>query len=173
MRRALLLLPICSLCFACGEDDVGDAPDGWRAANQALSLGQASFQSDVEVGVDGSIEVECPDGGTLALEGTYASNDEFELSVTYDGCAGYDVVIDGTLAVTGSTIVTENSVEVSVEYRGSLQWSGAANGTCDVDMDAYVGVQSSGNDASAEVRFEGEICGHDAKAVVEASAGLD
>jgi hypothetical protein len=39
-------------------------------------------------------------------------------------------------------------------------------------MDAYVGVQSEGNGASAEVRFDGEICGHDAKAVIEASADL-
>jgi hypothetical protein len=172
MRRALLLVPFCSLSLACADDDVGDAPDGWRAANSALQLGQSSFQSDVEIGVDGSIDVECPDGGSIAVEGHYDSDDEFSLAVTYSDCQAEDVRIDGTLSVTGTAVVTDTSVEVSVEYRGSLQWSGAANGSCDIDMDAYVGVQSEGNGASAEVRFDGEICGHDAKAVIEASADL-
>lgn len=171
MRRSILLIPLLTLPLAC-EDDVGDAPDGWRASNQALQLGQSAFETDVELGVDGSISVECPDGGTIAVEGHYDGDDEFSLSVSYASCECHDVKIDGTLALTGSATVTESSVEISVEYRGTLKWSGAANGTCDIDIDAYVGVSSDGGTASGEYRFDGEICGHDAEAVIEASAEL-
>jgi hypothetical protein len=173
MRRCILLLPLLILPFACADDDVGDAPDGWRASSQALQLGQSAFETDVEYGVDGSISVACPDGGTVAVEGHYDGDDDFALSVSYASCECHDVKIDGTLTLAGSATVTETSVEVSVEYRGTLNWSGAANGSCDIDVDAYVAVSTDGGTASGEYRFDGEICGHSAKAVIEASAELD
>ena len=173
MRRVPLLLPVLILPLACGDDDVGDSPDGWRASTEVLQLGQAELQAEFGSGAEGEVSLECPDGGSFTLAGRIDDENTFDLSINYDGCQTEGVRIDGELTAVGTVEVTETSVEIAVSYRGSLQWSGAANGECGIDVDMYVAASSDGQTASGEYSFEGEICGHDARAVIEASAEID
>jgi hypothetical protein len=174
MRHSKLWIPLsCILPFACADDDVGDSPEGWRAANAAIAMGQSQFSSQVQVNVEGEIEVSCTDGGSLTMAGNYADAEEFTFVVTYDACSVLDVTIDGELTFEGGVQTTENSVEVSARYSGTLTWSGAANGSCEIDAETYVGVSTDRDSADADIRFEGSICGHSASAVIEASADLE
>ena len=153
---------------ACGAE--GDPPTeegaraGWRSTQMALSsVGvdvDASWMASGTVdenGVSAMVTgvLPCPDGGSLELDtsGEVTEDRVFaDLHIEFDGCKADGVTIDGFLHETGE--VTDS--KVSAEISGELVWTGAAEGTCDIDLAANVtkdGVSASGS-------FGGTMCGY-------------
>jgi hypothetical protein len=170
MRTLIITLAIPVLfTFGCGDEEPSDdATNGWRATQLAIGQSQGDW---ADIAVDGALDVDldCIDGGSYRVIGAYSGNEEYDLSLEFDGCATEDVVIDGTLSMHAEVEVTENSTRVAVSYEGELSWSGAANGSCGIEATALVAVQSDENSSEVDVEFHGEICGYDADAVVHAS----
>lgn len=169
LGNALLTLAI--LLPACADDEVdGDVAKGWRATNLAIGGKTGEWQAQAEA--DGSLsgELTCPSSGKYSIEGSITDSNTFDVSIDFDGCSADGVTISGHLAMHAEVAVTDNSSRVHVDYQGELEWSGAAEGSCEIDMVADVAVAVSGNDAKVDASFHGEVCGYSADAVVDASA---
>jgi hypothetical protein len=168
LGKALLTLAI--LLPACADDEVdGDVSRGWRATS--LAIGNQTSQWQAQADADGTLtgELTCPSSGHYTIEGSITDENHFDVSVGFEGCTADGVTISGHLALHADVTVTDNSSRVHVDYEGELEWSGAAEGSCDVDMVADVAVSVSGNDASVDASFHGHVCGYSADAVVDAS----
>lgn len=168
-RFAILSLVTASLALgACGSE--GDPPDedgartGWRSTQTALAGAgvdvQAQWMASGTIddnGVTGMVTgtLPCPDGGSLEVESTGEVTEQHvfgDVRIEFDGCEADGVVIDGYLHQTGEVTETKVSSQVS----GELVWTGAAQGTCDIDLEANVttdGVSASGS-------FGGKMCGY-------------
>jgi hypothetical protein len=165
LLTSAFLLPAC----ADGDDPDPDAVAGWRAASTALGSQGAQWQGEADV--DGTLDTDlvCPSGGQYVVEGNISDANEFDVSVTFDGCNEGGVLISGHLSLHAEVEVTESSSRVHVDYQGELTFTGEAEGSCEIDMVIDVEAQG-GNDPSAHVSVHGEICGYSADAVVDASA---
>ena len=163
---------VCAL-VACKDGDDGDvdsAAQGWRAASKAMESGQAEFESEIEIGAEGSVTASCPEGGEVTIDGRMEDLSIFELNIAFDGCQSDGVKVDGELAFDATVKTTESSAEVRFDYTGLLELSGEVEMECAIDATGYVAASTDGETASAEVRFSGSICGADASAVVKASS---
>lgn len=171
MRNRLVLIPIL-LSFGCAGDEPvsDDVAKGWRSTQLAFEDDKADWQEGVDV--DGSLDVslDCPDGGSYRVAGSYDNDEKFDLTMAFDGCGADGVVIDGELALHAEVAVSESSTRVSMSYEGDLEWSGAAKGSCAIDMTAMVAVETGHDSAEVDAEFHGDICGYDADAVVHAAA---
>ena len=158
------------LCLACAGDEPvsDDVSKGWRATQLVTAEDQAKWQQSVDI--DGSLDVrfDCPDGGSYHAVGTYEDTTKFDLTMEFDGCSSGGVTIDGSLALYAEVHVDEHGTRTSLEYHGDLEWSGAANGSCAIDMTASVVVETDGADSDVDAEFHGSICGYEADAVVHA-----
>jgi hypothetical protein len=156
------------LATACSEGDeptadLESARSGWRSTELALAEAgiHTGFSGSGMVGPDG-VEaelmgtVECPDGGSLTIDAEGEVTDdrtEATLSIAFDGCIADGVTIDGTMTYAGLVTPTE----VTAEIHGDLDWSGDAEGTCAIDIEAHVtrdGASVAANSVS------GGLCGH-------------
>jgi hypothetical protein len=181
MRHLPLSLVAASFALvlsACADDDEVDSSTsrGWRATNMAVGESQEEWSAGVDAKGELALDSACAGGGTATITGSYGGENEYEVSIAFDGCEADGVVIAGELALQASVEITDTSTAVSVSYTGELTWSGAAEGTCAIDVDAELttSVQGTGADAKFDVdaEFNGEVCGYDASAVVTASAEL-
>lgn len=169
LGNALLTLAI--LLPACADDEVdGDVAKGWRATN--LAIGGKTSEWKAQADVDGTLagELTCPSSGKYSIEGSIADENTFDVSIDFEGCSADGVTISGHLAMHAEVAVTDNSSRVHLDYEGELEWSGDAEGSCEIDMVADVAVAVSGNDAKVDASFHGHVCGYSADAVVDASA---
>lgn len=170
---ALLMLP------ACADDGAVDenVSRGWRATSLALGDQETDWKQSADAEGNVSLELGCTDGGNATIVGRYDGDNEFDVSISFSGCKADDVVISGELAMHAEVEVTDTSSRVSIEYGGELSWSGAAQGSCEIDMSMSIAasVEGSGSDVHGEfdAEFHGEVCGYDADAVMSASAELD
>lgn len=165
-----LLVPACS--------DGGGEPDantsrGWRATSMALGEQQADWENAVDAEGNLAVDWSCTDGGRASISGSYDSDEEFEVAIEFDGCKADGVSISGELEMHASVEVSEGYTHVEVDYGGTLTWSGAAQGSCSIDMNAEVTTRVSDDEVDVDVAFAGSVCGYDAEAVVRASAGAD
>jgi hypothetical protein len=156
------------LATACSEGDeptadLDSARNGWRSTE--LALAEAGIQTGWSgsgmvgpEGVDAELmgTVECPDGGSLTIDAEAEVTDESTeatLTIAFDGCIADGVTIDGEM--TYAALVTPT--EVTAEMHGDLEWSGDAEGTCAIDIEASVtkdGASVAANSVS------GGLCGH-------------
>ena len=72
------------------DGDAESAAQGWRAASAAMQQAAGDFEAEVEPGDTDRIDVSCPEGGTVAIDGS-ASDERFDLTVSFDGCRTQDV----------------------------------------------------------------------------------
>ncbi len=152
-----------------------------------VDVGDVDLDHEIEIDVD----VTCPGGGELNIDGhskidtelgdlddydqAYGStNAEFSLTVSFAGCDVDGVTIDGELTYdqTLEAAATTESLEIDFEwsYRGRVEFSGAAEGSCEVDMFAKATGEGAAEDAG-EWAFSGTMCGFEA-AEVAADADL-
>jgi hypothetical protein len=169
-----VLLTLATLMPACADDDAVDADTarGWRATN--LAIGEKGSMWQTQADVDGNLasDLACPTGGKYAIEGSIVAENEYDVTLSFDGCNAEGVIISGQLALHAEVEVTDSSSRVHVDYQGEITWSGEAEGSCEVDMVADVAVSvSGGNNPTADVdaSFHGHVCGYSADAVVDAS----
>ena len=131
------------------------------------------FEAEVEPGDTDRIDVSCPEGGTVAIDGS-ASDERFDLTVSFDGCRTQDVQIDGELSYAGeaSTEAGNESASSRLEFQyvGELSFSGAVDLTCTIDVSGKTSTSIDGTNVQAEAELHGSICGHDAEAVASFSA---
>ena len=172
MRRIVLLSTLSCLSLACnGSADDGDADSaaqGWRAASAAMQQAAGDFEAEVEPGDTDRLDVSCPEGGTVAIDGS-ASNERFDLTISFDSCRTQDVRIDGELSYTGQESFESGNESASsrfeFEYVGELSFSGAVDLTCTIDVSGKTSTSIDGTNVKAEAELRGSICGHDAEAV--------
>lgn len=161
-----LLVPACS--DGGGEPDANTSK-GWRATSLAIGEQQADWDNAVDAEGNLAVDWSCTDGGSAQIEGRYDGQDEFDVSIAFDGCKADGVVISGSLAMSATVEASEGYAHVEVDYGGTLTWSGAAQGSCSIDMRAEVTTKVDGDSADVDVSFDGSVCGYDAEAVVSAS----
>jgi hypothetical protein len=171
MRKLVISIPVLLTIGCAGDEPVSDdASRGWRATQLAIGDGQSEWGQGVDV--DGSLDIslDCVGGGSYRAIGTYADGNTFELSIEFEGCSADGVVIDGSLAMHALVDVDDHGTRVETSYEGELSWSGAAQGSCDIDVNALVVVTTDDDSSDVEVEFHGDICGYDADAVVHAGS---
>ncbi len=176
---ALAAIPACDGEEAAGEAvEMRDAQASWNAVNHSLASGYDQFIARVQLERFGEIELECADGGVLHLGGRMSERRDFQLDATFDDCTDDGVVLAGNLALTASLefFVDEGSTAafnhddiralVIVDYHGMLQLDGAAAGSCFIATQVHASALIFAGFASNTVVVDGEVCGHDANAVV-------
>ena len=162
-----------------GQFRDGEVPD-------VPGLPDTSDAGDVDLSheVDIDLSVACPGGGSMAIEGRSridtqtgdlddadqawgGTNAEFSLTVAFDGCDVEGVVMDGDLTYEQQLDVdsTVDSVRYDYHwsYQGLVELSGAAKGSCEVDMGAAF--TSDGDDIDLDLGardYSGTMCGFEA-----------
>jgi hypothetical protein len=160
-----LLVPACS---DGGEPDA-NTTRGWRATSLAIGDQQADWGNAVDAEGNLALDWSCTDGGGATIEGSYAGEDDFSVSISFEGCKADGVVISGSLEMQASVEVSEGYTHVELDYGGTLTWSGAAQGSCSIDMNAEVTTRTSEDEIDVDIAFAGSVCGYDAEAVVSSS----
>ena len=171
VRRLVLLSSLCCLSLACAstkEGDADSAAQGWRAASAAMQGAAGDFHAEVEPGDTDRIEVGCPGGGTLVLDGA-ASDASFDFTIAFDACTSQDIRIDGELSYSGENRSETGDESLSsafeFEYVGELSFSGAVDLSCTIDVSGKTSTSIEGTNVQSEAELRGSICGHDAQAV--------
>ncbi len=167
MRRLPLPILVLGLSLGCAANDDGDvdsAAQGWRAASAAMQ----QVGDDLAVSEHGgplSVRAACPEGGEIAVVGD-ADLAAFSATIRFEDCGAESVRIDGELSVSG-----EGSAQsLTVEYVGELDFRGAVETTCVVDMTATTSTQIEGTQVSAQARLSGSICGVEANLAAHAGS---
>lgn len=168
-RRSLLVPFLLLAATSCGEEsspttDKDSARTGWRSTEVALAqagvdIGWSGSGTVTPEGVEGHVTgtVACPDGGSMDVEAIGEVTDDMTngaLSIELHACAVDGVIIDGAIDYEGR--VTPSEVRGSI--KGELEWSGDAEGTCAIDIEATVDADGP-NVGSYSV--SGAMCGHD------------
>lgn len=164
-----LLVPACS---DGGEPDA-NTTRGWRATSLAIGDQQADWEHAVDAEGNLAVDWSCADGGGATIEGSYAGENEFDVSISFEGCKADGVVISGSLEMHAIAEVSEGYTHVEFDYGGTLSWSGEAQGSCSIDMNAEVTTRVSDDEIDVDLAFAGSVCGYDAEAVVRGSVEAD
>ena len=155
---------------ACGGMSDEDIDRGWQATQAMLVAGAATHGqalTSVDAGTD--FDMPCPGGGNASFEAqAEASLDagraeaDFSYLVSFDACVVEQVQIDGSVAYASESSAELGEASHTFIYLGDVEWSGAVEGGCPINMvgTAAAGVSSLGLSASLE--FDGNICGRDA-----------
>lgn len=126
------------------------------------------FEAEVEPGDTDRIELTCPEGGTIAIDGS-VSDETFDFTISFDACRTQDVRIDGELSYAGEASAQAGNESASsrleFQYVGELSFSGAVDLTCTIDVSGKTSTSVDGTNVQAEAELHGSICGQDAKAV--------
>jgi hypothetical protein len=161
-------LALAAVVAGCGEEpeptvEVDAARQGWRSTEVALaSVGvPTGWSGSGSVGSDGVMaelmgSANCPEGGSATIDAAadvHADDVMAALSIEFDACAAEGVVIDGTLDYAAS--VTDTEVFASIH--GDLDWSGDAEGRCEIHLEAKV---TRGDASGTAVSVNGQMCGH-------------
>lgn len=196
--RTMLALVLIGGLAGCGDDaDDPTGPDGELTQAEAEAMTEAFFTAGgfglgafgggfepadsgargVPIGPE-TIDrvVECPEGGTVALQGQYSGDiDEetgegtldFTLTQTHDACAAsasdgsvWSFDGDPNVATDFDYQFSETSVSLQGTRTGTVQWSGSdANGRCSVDLSWDVSADVEQSSFSGTV--SGSFCGFD------------
>lgn len=208
LRFTLAALPLVTLAAGCDPaalDDVGSASRGMEAMMGALGLGGAQFREgeipdlpdlpdtgdagevdlDHEVVID--VDVACPGGGSMAIDGRSrietqtgdlddydqawgSTNADFTLDIVFDACDVEGVVMDGDLRYEQQLDVDASTETVSFAYQwtylGLVELSGVVEGACEVDMGASLTADDGELDLDLNAAdYSGTMCGFDAAEV--------
>lgn len=173
-----------------------EAVAGFQATQQALSQGMTGINTNQVPSrlefrnstFEGSVAVDftakCAQGGELSFKGELSvgagaavddfSNVQFVYDVVFSDCetAG-DITINGDLSYSAlaKALSSEEESEASytLAYTGDLEFSGAVEGSCKIDVEAAFSASSSGSQNSASYKYSGTICGFDADASLSVS----
>jgi hypothetical protein len=102
------------------------------------------------------VTLRCSGGGTVTLDGEFNLGDtgmSFSFGNTFSTCIERGITIEGALETAGEVSLAEPH-SGTVDYTGSLTFSGDVEGSCAVDM--------HGTLAASGATFNGTLCGFDA-----------
>jgi hypothetical protein len=169
LRPVLALCTLTALALGChAGDSAGEPADldsaraGWRSTELVMAEAGIDVQvssSSVNVDENGvsammTGSMSCPEGGSLTLDTDTQVTDDLvatHLVLEFDGCGADGAVLDGHLET--ATEVTD--AEVSTSITGELSFSGAAQGTCEIDIGTTVTHEAS----SSSVSSHASVCG--------------
>lgn len=175
----LAALPACD-AYDAEPVELRDAHVGWNAANHAFAGGYADLAARMDVEEYAEIDIACRDGGSLHVGGWMTERRDFQLDAVFDECSDANaVVLDGNLTVSASLglFFEDGAVDydhddigalVIVDYHGMLHLDGEAIGACPIATKVHANGLVFAGFGSHGVVVEGELCGHDADAVVHA-----
>ena len=168
LRPVLALCTLTALAFGChsgepaqGPADLDSARAGWRSTELVMAEAGIDVQGSSSVTIDengvstmvaGSMS--CPEGGSVTVDVDAQTSEELVASsvvLDLDGCGVDGVVLDGHLEIASE--VTD--AEVSSSIIGDLTFSGAAQGTCEIDIGTTVTHDAS----SSSVSSHASVCG--------------
>jgi hypothetical protein len=169
--------------LACNSDDADeielrDAQVSWDATSRVLADARIQLDLDNPGQYDGTLTMDCAEGGTLHVTRQRESSDEFELVATFAGCSHDGLTMDGELSLAASIAadvdeadeLRDGSLAVLVEYAGWLELTGDVEGLCVVDAELRVGAATIDDRTTVGVAVSGTLCGHDAADVVRDEA---
>lgn len=184
--KVIRLVPFALLAACSSGPSNGDALKMFAASSQAMTTAQnaaveqarAQQQTPVAPRPAGnslalSYSGACATGGTVAVTGTYdgdgtGAQAAFDVTVTFDGCAGGVGTLDGSLTWTS----TATSTSFVATMTGSLSYADASTSfACDYDLTTSVAVSGAGSSASADLSYSGSLCGYDVNTQLHVGAG--
>jgi hypothetical protein len=147
---ALLLCTLAIGSSACGDEGLSqqDAGRALVATSQAMSQVQVTAER-AAAGGSVSAMASCSGGGTAQIDGTWNGSDSYSVTIELADCREAEIAIDGSIEASA----TAGESGAAVTLSGSLTYSGAVSGTCEIDLRSEAGAGT----ASAS----GSICGHD------------
>jgi hypothetical protein len=154
----------CLLTFACGSDsesaDIGTARSGWSELSREVDGELREYRT---TGDGATLEFACDNGGTAEVDGAVVVQAvpvrvDVDANVSYAGClTARDVQLDGDVHVSQKVAVGGGElVRVETIYTGNVDFSGAVEARCDVDVRALVDLDGQLVDVS------GAFCGQPA-----------
>ena len=160
-----MMLAAISLTVACGGMSRKEATAGFAATQTALTTGR--MQTSGALTPDGSAVntgFNCLVGGLAAITGSYTGNTvgavteyAYDLTYVFDGCNNGDVTLDGQLNNKGAAAMDDTTVDMSMDFVGTLSFSGEVEGDCEFDL--HMAFSNAGTLPTAT--FTGTVCGYD------------
>lgn len=205
LAAALPLVTLAAGCDPAAIESVGSARHGMEAMMGALGLAGSQFRDgdlpdlpdlpdggdagdvdlDHELTID--VDVPCPGGGSMSIEGHSrietqtgdlddydqawgGTNAEFALDVIFDACELDGVVMNGDLRYEQQLEVDASTESLSIDYawtyRGLVELGGLAEGSCEVDMGAAFTADGDELELDLGERdYSGTMCGFEAAEV--------
>lgn len=171
LAAAALSLAACSSGPKLGGGKQGAAQALYQASDSTSEKGQSAVlkrafaraNQDVDVNIDGSIEVACTHGGSATMEldmdSLTSTETEFELAfnIEYDGCnEDGKNELDGEMTMKFlASMPTSESFEFGVHMKGQIDISGEVDDYLDADITQYVGI--NGTSGQISVKLKGTI----------------
>lgn len=181
-QRLLCALSL-TAALGCSADDADDlelrdAKVSWDATSRALTEARVELEQRVPNHYDGTLRIDCEQGGALNVVRQREQDGEFQLDAAFDACAHDGLVIDGELSLVTSVAIDvddevdlrDGSLAVLVGYSGWLELSGSVDGLCVVDAQLRVGAATIDHHFTIGAAVSGTLCGHDAADVVSDEA---
>jgi hypothetical protein len=163
MKRIILGLPLIALSLSCGGGgntlNQTDAAKALQAAQNSAELALGAVNdcstclSNGQALTAASLEVPCPGGGSITVDGTADdTTGSWDLVLAYNMCSVVYLeetyVIDGSLDYSGQSTQTGGSFSMD----GELSFSGAVEGSCNYSLSLTV--------TEASVTANGNYCGY-------------
>jgi hypothetical protein len=154
----------CLLMFACGSDsesaDIGTARSGWSELSRKVDGDLHLYR---ESGGASTLEFACDNGGTVEVDGAVVVQAlpvriDVDATVSYAGCVtARDVQLDGDVHFSQKVAAGGGElVRVETIYSGNVDFGGAVEARCDVDVRALVDLDGQ------LVEVSGAFCGQPA-----------
>jgi hypothetical protein len=132
--------------FACGSDtdsaDIGTARSGWSELSREVDGDLHEYRA---TGNGSTLEFACDNGGTAEVDGAVLAQAlpvrvDVDANVSYAGClTARDIRLDGDVHFSQKVAVGGGElVRVETIYTGNVDFSGAVEARCDVDVRALV-----------------------------------
>jgi len=140
---------------------------------------------DVDQELEIDADAPCPGGGQMKITGQSKINTElgdlddpeqawggtsaeFTLTVTFEGCELEGVLMQGDVTYEQKLEVSATDIDYDWSYSGLVEFSGAVEGSCEVDMAAsYTGDGDEDEIGLGGRAYEGTMCGFDAGEVAD------
>lgn len=154
----LVALPL----IGCGsEDDAADAKRAWNAMTKTIETAgnNANALTQDQIDLTTETDVDCSGGGSAHIvdNASVAGGDvSVNWDVDYKDCIEDSVTMNGKLAYKSDVLGTG---DVKLDYVGEVDFVGAYEGSCNVDMHLSV--------SGSTVTASGEFCGYEADLIVD------
>jgi hypothetical protein len=154
----------CLLMLACGSDsestDIATARSGWSELSGEVDGNLDEYRA---AGNGATMELACSGGGMAAVDGAVAVQVvpvrvDVDTDIRYAGCVtARGVQIDGDVHFTQKVAVGGGElVRVQTIYTGDVDFSGAVEASCDVDVQVLVDLDGK------LLNVDGAFCGQPA-----------
>jgi hypothetical protein len=154
----LVALPL----IGCGsEDNADDAKRAWNAMTKPIDSagGNSNALTLDQIDLSTEMDVDCSGGGSAhVVDNASVSGSDVSVNwdVDFNDCVEDGVTMNGKIGYKSDVLGTG---DVKLEYIGEVDFTGAYEGSCNVDMHLSV--------SGSSVTASGEFCGFEADLIVD------